>query len=199
MTTSLMPDIIGTIAQKLANQIIAFQQSIEARPEGQQFPTPQEANQQHKLITCLLRLVKQPAKPRREQAPDSDDAAALASWTKMANEVFASPATSSTPAPPPINKIAVQKHESAIITQRDFEQYGHQLKKGIFANLTDKTTIKFNGNYVNAKWLEYNLMQYCLPQEQRHFLDEPGHVITPADYNATREKIRDLLEKRKAA
>jgi hypothetical protein len=192
MTSPLHPDIIATIAQKLANQIVAFQSAIEARPQGQQFPTPQEANQQHKLITCLLRLVKQPAKPRKEKLHTPADIEALNSWAKVANEIMATPiATESDP--PEIRTHTAPKTTTTAVTQRDFEQYGHQLGKSAFANLTDKTTIKFNGRYVNAKWLQYNLFQYCLPLEQRNFIEDARNVIAQVDHHANCEKIEEFL------
>lgn len=184
MTTQLNPDLLTTIAQKLANQIIAFQQSIEARPAGLQFPTMQEANQQHKLITCLLRLVKQPARPRKEKVQDPSDIAALNSWATTVNDIFSMPTESDLPMKDVPPKIA-----PPAITARDFEQYGHLLGKSSFANLTDKTTIKFNGRYVNAKWLEYNLYQYCLPADQRHFIDDARKVIGEVDHKITQEQI----------
>ena len=85
----------------------------------------------------------------------------------------------------------VQKNTSTVVTQRDFEQYGHQLGKGIFANLTDKTTIRFNGRYVNARWLEYNLYQYCLPLEQRYFIEDARDVIAYVAASDMREKVKD--------
>ncbi|PQJ11370.1 hypothetical protein CJD36_006100 [Flavipsychrobacter stenotrophus] len=188
MTTQLNPDLLTTIAQKLANQIIAFQQFIEARPVGQQFPTIQEANQQHKLITCLLRLVKQPARPRKEKVQDPSDIAALNSWAKTVNDIFSMPTESDLPA-----KEVAPKFNTPAITQRDFDQYGHLLGKSSFANLTDKTTIKFNGRYVNAKWLEYNLFQYCLPADNRHFIDDARKVIGEVDHKITQESIAAYL------
>ena len=184
MTTQLNPELFINIAQKLANQIIAFQQSIEARPVGQQFPTIQEANQQHKLITCLLRLVKQPTRPRKEKVQDPEDVAALNSWAKTVNDIFSMPTESDLPMKDVAPKIC-----PPAITQRDFEQYGHLLGKSSFANLTDKTAIKFNGRYVNAKWLEYNLFQYCLPADQRHFIDDARKVISEVNHKVTQEQI----------
>ncbi len=192
MTALLNPDIITTIAQKLCDQILAFQRSIEARAEGQRFPTPQETNLQHKLITCLLRLTKQPARPRKENTQEPEVAAALKSWEKVVDEVFSMPTTSDyvPSATQPTTAAAPQR---PAVTQRDFEQYGHLLGKSSFANLTDKTTIKFNGRYVNAKWLEYNLFQYCLPAEDRRFVDDARKVIADIDHKLTQQQIHDYL------
>ena len=196
MTTTFNPDLLTTIAQNLCNQIIAFQQSIAARPEGQQFPTLQEGNQQHKLITCLLRLVKQPARPRKEKVPATEELSAIDSWKKAVDEIFG---TDEITPLETANYTASTQTTSNIVTQRDFEQYGHQLGKSTFANLTDKTTIKFNGRYVNAKWLEYNLLQYHLPLEQRNFIDDSHEVLAQIDYKANREKITAFIADHKKA
>ena len=192
MTTLLNPDIITTIAQKLCDQILAFQRSIEARAEGQRFPTPQETNQQHKLITCLLRLTKQPARPRQERTQDPEVVSALQSWGKVVDEVFSMP-TSSDYIPTATQPTPTSAPQRPVVTQRDFEQYGHLLGKSSFANLTDKTTIKFNGRYVNAKWLEYNLFQFCLPAEDRRFIDDARKVIADIDHKLTQQLIHDYL------
>ncbi len=190
MTATLSPDIITAIAQKLSNQILAFQSAIEARPDGQQYPTPQEANQQHKLITCLLRLIKQPVRSRKEHHHQPEDVAALASWAKAAEKIMTAPEGTESDSLQTTRQ-QVQKNTSTVVTQRDFEQYGHQLGKGIFANLTDKTTIRFNGRYVNARWLEYNLYQYCLPLEQRYFIEDARDVIAYVAASDMREKVKD--------
>lgn len=192
MTATLSPDIITAIAQKLSNQILAFQSAIETRPEGQQFPTPQEANQQHKLITCLLRLIKQPIKARKEHLHQPGDVEALASWAKAAEKILTAPEGTESDSLQTTRQ-QVQKNTSTAVTQRDFEQYGHQLGKGIFANLTDKATIKFNGRYVNARWLEYNLYQYCLPLEQRYFIEDARDVIAYVAASDMREKVKDFF------
>ena len=192
MTTSLNPDIITAIAEKLANQILAFQSFIAARPEGQQFPTLQEANQQHKLITCLLRLTKQPAKGSNKKLTEPEDLQALNTWSKAVAEMLADDG-----APGATTHEPQSKRASTVVTQRDFEQYGHQLGKNTFANLTEKTTIRFNGRYVNAMWLQYNLSQYLLPIEQRHFIDDARDVIAQVDRSALSDKMNALLADRK--
>ena len=196
MTTTLNPDIIGTIAQKLCNQILAFQLSIEARPEGQQYPTPQEANQQHKMISCLLRLVKQPVKARKEQGSSSEDQAALQSWAKAVKAIMEDKAPDVLP---PQSAAPIRRQVSKVITPRDFEQYGHQLGKKSFADLSDKTTIKFNGRYVNAKWLQYNLSQYLLPLEERHFIEDAREVIELLRRYKDGEQIRSGSHNKVAA
>lgn len=56
------------IADNICKQVIAFQQSIAARPEGEQFPSPQEINMQCKLINCLDKMKKYPSKGQTIQA-----------------------------------------------------------------------------------------------------------------------------------
>ncbi len=196
MTTTLNPDIIGTIAQKLCNQILAFQLAIESRSEGQQYPTSQEANQQHKMISCLLRLVKQPVKPRKEQGSTSEDQTALQSWAKAVKAIMEDKAPDVLH---PGSAAPVRRQVSNVITPRDFEQYGHQLGKKSFAHLSDKATIKFNGRYVNAKWLEYNLSQYLLPLEDRHFIEDAREVIELLRHNKNEGQIRSGSHNKVAA
>ena len=56
------------IADNICIQLIAFQKAIATRPEGEQFPTPQEINLQCKLINCLDKLKKYPSKGQTIQA-----------------------------------------------------------------------------------------------------------------------------------
>ena len=59
---------IELISLNICNQLIAFQQSIAQREEGQRFPTPQELNVQCKHINCLDKMGKYLAKMQAKKA-----------------------------------------------------------------------------------------------------------------------------------
>lgn len=163
---------IDLIAANLEQHILALQQQIATRPEGQQFPTVQEVNQQCKLINCLIKLRK-PA-PKQSVKDNEPEQAATAPNVPVTT--------------------ALSQPVSQKITPNDFKTYGHYLARS--GSVGKNGTIKFNGRMVNSRWLEYNLFQYCLPPAERRFIDDARQVIAETDHAAIQSKIREHLANR---
>lgn len=173
-----MAETFAIISRNICTQLIALQKSIDAREEGQRHPSPQDIAMQCKLIGCLDKLrrlsgEKVLAKVRRP-APQAEQAEPHQEQTTT-----------------------VQAKEASPITEQDFKEYKHLLST--FKQLRDTDTIRFRGRYVNCKWLQYNLLQYCLPVADRTFIGDARRVIAEVNYAATQEMAKQYLAQKTAA
>ena len=238
------------IADNLCSQIIAFQNAISAREEGQRFPTPQEISLQCKLINCLDKLKKYPNKGQSMQAitglihfmEEQDDDLAPVMWAKYEEYMQARSASGYKPynieagpipfvyAPPPVtarqpdsepDSLSGEQSDStngsgfaptpmSVSTEglelsgtevskppfpvSEFEKYKNYFNTLFRRPLTPYRTVHFMQKDVNARWLEYNLFQYCLPEQERRFIQLPKQVIEEIDYDALKEKISKYFE-----
>ncbi len=166
------------ISRNICIQLVALQKAINARDEGHRHPTPQDIAMQHKLIGCLDKLrrlsgEKVSAKNNRTNLPKKDDER-QPSMDQPQNVTESSP-----------------------ITEHDFKDYNHLLYT--LHSLRDTDTIRFRGRLVNTKWLQYNLLQYCLPPAERKFIGDARRVIAEVNYNETQEKAKQLMQIKSAA
>lgn len=93
--------------------------------------------------------------------------------------------------PPPV------KPERAPITEQDFKDYKHLLNTT--SNITDKHTTRFRGRFVNTRWLQYNLLQYCLPPADRRFIGDARKVLAETDPILIQQQVTAYLNTAKAA
>ena len=156
---------IEAMLENLFSQILTLQQTILTRDENPGLPTPAEINTQCRLINCIDKL-------RRYHARLLKEAAAGNSLAEVASQLTCTPDAGT---PPPI-------------TEQDFIAYRHLI--GSFRHVTDTCTVRFRGRYVNTRWLEYNLYQYCLPEDERRFLNDEGQKISEADYASLQQKMK---------
>ena len=172
MTTQLTGSI-EAIMQSICNQLISFQQQIADREENKGIPTAQEINMQCRLINCIDKL-------RRHHAGLVKAARAM----DVAREEGSVAAIINTPA-------AQDDTDSGFIhlTEEDFRDHKHLM--GSFRHVDDNASVRFKGEYVTVKWLEYNLYQYCLPPAERRFMLNARQIAREIDYNDLQQKIRE--------
>jgi transposase len=203
------------LSQNVAAQLISCQQVIA---EGKGTPTLQELNMQTRLINCILKLDTKLTKTEQADAMtafleyvantneelgnqllDIYLAYAQSIEKKKANrkqpvKTSKHPETTGNETatiPPPL------KPESAPITEQDFKDYKHLLSTT--GNITDKHTTRFRGRFVNTRWLQYNLLQYCLPPTERRFIGDARKVLAETDPSVICQQIAQYLTSSKAA
>lgn len=163
------------IAENFCLQLIAIQKSINTRPDGLQSPTTEETMMQCKLINCLdkIRRFSGRTVPRK---------------TNKSEEIKTTPVTAAVAVTPRKEITTIAQQEMVPVSEQDFEDYQYVL--GNIGFVEDDSTITFRNNFVNAKWLEYNLFQYCLPVASRHFINDVNEVLETIDYETLRQTIR---------
>ncbi len=161
------------IAENFCRQIIAIQRNILTRPQGQDTPTPEETMMMVKLVNCLDKIRRFSGRtPSRK--------------TKKETTISETPLTV---VPPNTDKQpVVAAQETAPVSQQDFEDYNYIL--GNIGFIEDATTVKFRDTQVNAKWLQYNLFQYCLPAASRQFIHDANDVLEYVDYEVLKQNIK---------
>ena len=82
---------------------------------------------------------------------------------------------------------------SGAVLKEDFEEYGRMLTNGTFENRHNHHMIPYKGKNVNIRWLQYNLFQYCLPLEERRFLQSAGDVMDYMDIDAMQKIIKEYF------
>lgn len=201
-------DTCRTISDNLCWQLLAFQEGITARSDK---ATAQELSTQVRLVNSILKLDKAIGKTQQadvmtaflefvantnEQAGDLLLDMYMAYAEAMENKKPArkqpvktgnQPETVSQPAKP----------EAAPITPQDFNDYRHLLHS--FGTLADRHTTRFRGRFVNSRWLQYNLLQYCLPPDQRRFMGDARKVLADTNAADIQQQVAAQLSLLKAA
>ena len=213
---------IAQIASSLCQQLIAFQQSIMTRAELPGIPTLQDINLQGRLINMLDKLRRYQGKGQANNAltgfmhfvAGSDENLVgllfdkYAEYTEKKNTGNRSPKTDEThsestssalsgsvPEPvktgntPEIN--SQMRNPVPIITEEEFRDKKHMLAR--FDGILPDSRVIFRNGYVNAMWLEYNMLQHFLPVDERNFIADAEDVIKHIDHKATQAKIRQYL------
>lgn len=200
------------IADSLCRQLIAFQQTIETRDHGLQFPTPQEVNLQSKMIANVIKIKKYNATDYAAKAiaefirflGKEDKQLAKIVAEKYANFIGGAdtrvlayeqdaPRNDEAPVPHKPNEVT---QENRHLTQRQFDKNKEML--GVIGHVDRYSTTTFEGRIVKSMWLEYNLYQYCLPPAQRRFLNDEEDLLK-LDYKAVKAGIATYLQTREAA
>jgi transposase-like protein len=183
-------DVCRSVSENLCRQLLVFQQQINDRED---VPTAQELNTQVRLVNSILKLEKTIGKTQQadamteflefvantnEQAGNLllDMYIAYADAMEAKKQVRKQPVKTSNQ---PVTHQQPEKQEPAPITQQDFNDYRHLLNS--FGDLTDRHTTRFRGRFVNSRWLQYNLLQYCLPPDQRRFMGDARKVLVDTD------------------
>lgn len=201
-------DTCRTIADNLCGQLLAFQKQIAGRGDE---VTAQELSTQVRLVNSILKLDKAIGKTQQadvmkafleyvantnEQVGDLllDMYMAWADATENKKPARKQPVKTgnqpeATPQP--------EKPEAAPITRQDFSDYRHLLNT--FGTLTDRHTIRFRGRFVNSRWLQYNLLQYCLPPAERRFIGDARKVLADTDAQDIQQQVTAQLASLKAA
>ncbi len=195
----------STISTNLCTQIIACQQAITDRGD---LPTPKEFNMHARLINSVLKLDKAVGKT----AP-ADTLTAFLEYVAGYNEELGGQLLdlylayaqsvekkktarkqpvktgnqSKTTSNDAVTIPATAVPEKAPITEQDFKEYKHLLNTN--QPVTDNHTTRFRGRFVNTRWLQYNLLQYCLPPTERRFIGDARKIRTDTDPNLIQQQI----------
>ena len=191
LTSTTIP---AAIANNLCAQLIAFQQQIATRTDAAQFPSMQEVNLQTKLITNIIKINKHNATDIVTKAiteflrflkKDDPQLSKLVA-EKYAQFMGLDTPTEETPAP----AIPTPAYITGDAPPFD-EAYFHQQKERLDRSelYLPTSTASFKGRWVPLKWLEYNLIQYLLPVEERRFHANPDNFMQTIDHNTVYEKI----------
>jgi hypothetical protein len=196
--TMLSPTTIpAAIADNLCAQLIAFQQQIATRTDAAQFPSMQEVNLQTKLITNIIKINKHNATDIVTKAiteflrflKKDDPQLSKLVTEKYAQFMGLDTPTEETPAP----AIPTPAYITGDAPPFD-EAYFHQEKERLDSSQLNlpTSTVSFKGRWVPLKWLEYNLIQYLLPVEERRFHANPDNFMQTIDHNTVYEKILEV-------
>jgi len=204
-----------TISDNLAIQLIACQRAIA---EKQANPSLQEMSMQTRLINSMLKLDTKLNKTIQADVMTAfleyvsntnaelgdallDLYLAYAQTTEKKKTDRKQPVkTSNQPVTTGNETVTIPqpaKPESAPITEQDYKDYKHLLHT--FGNITDKHTTRFRGRFVNSRWLQYNLLQYCLPPAERRFIGDARKVLTETDALLIQQQIAPYVTTLKAA
>lgn len=153
---------VKLLLDNLATQLLAYQEKII---ENGGVPTEKELQFQVKAINSMAKLEKMIA---RDEA---------IKYRERREQQKRSKPVATIPIPPPVS-------------EADFEKYGFYVCS--VADLQAYDTVRFNSKEVNSWWLEYNLFQYMLPQEDRRFIHSPEQM-TKINYLAYRQEMRTFI------
>ena len=193
--TTTGTSLLETITNNLCMQIMAFQQSIQAREAGSNFPTIDETNQLVKLVNILNKLYKQ-------QATDAVDKAfqRFARFVKNNDPAMATAMgalfqqfTGGTPAPVNEQPTPAPAVEEPPLTDEEFQATKHLLSRQNL--LADKqATTPFRGREANTNWLQFNLFQKVMPPDAQNPYMYENKYHYSFDHNAMRNLILNFLE-----
>ena len=194
-----------SFALSMGRQLRAYQLTIAEREEGES-PTTADVQLQCKMLNVLLRISKHgyhtpDAIPDFLQYIFSQDEALGKELTKhylayteeehrseippedweVQDEVPVTPA-------PPVVTASMPAQEPAPFSEQEFKQ-NKQLIKSL-KDVPVSHTTRFRGRFVNSRWLQYNLFQYCLPQQQRRFIGDARMVLAEVDHAALQQHIK---------
>ena len=176
------PDLLAVVTRNICNQLIAFQEAIATRAENPGVPTRQEIALQCKLINCLDKLRRLQGRTTKAKKENGENKA-VTPGADMDSVNKSIP-----------SHLAHSSHSTAFkeVSEQDFTDYKHIL--GTFGKLPETSKVRFRGRYVNARWLEYNLLQYCLPATSRQFIADAQTVLSTINHKDTQNKITEYLE-----
>ncbi len=153
---------VKLLLDNLATQLLAYQEKII---ENGGVPTEKELQFQVKAINSMAKLEKMIA---RDEA---------IKYRERREQQRRSKPVATIPLQPPVS-------------QEDFNKYGFYVRS--VDELRPNDTVRFNNKEVNSWWLEYNLFQYMLPEEDRRFIHHPAQ-IAKINYLAYREEMRTFI------
>jgi len=211
MKTQFNPSPIpSVIADNLCTQLLTYQNAIFARPEAERMPTTLEINMQTKLISNILKIKKFNAtdhiakfmttfcrfisKNDKEQAKTV--AAMFADFIggtmteQQQQQPADTPVKTPRPEPGPLPEDAL-KTEIRPYTYGHFDQYKYLLED--YRSGNRDTTIRLGDKEYNKQCVEYNLLQFTLPEESRKFILDPGEYHRLIDHEQTIKQIERYL------
>jgi hypothetical protein len=180
---------LNLITANLCTQILAFQQTIAIREADQQFPTPQEVNLQCKLINCLVKLTGLAAKNRMPDEEDVEEAIKYGQQTTVGSTIPDTTSYVHTESPAPTQREHRDNTPPPPFSRTDFETHKHLIFN---YDIPEETTL-LNGKEVYKPWLEYNLLQYYLPIQQRYFISDETDYRNTINHSNTLIDIRILM------
>ncbi len=169
---------LTTIAQNFCIQLMNMQAAIATRPEGEQFPTPQEVTAQLRLMSAIEKANKQIALLKKEAAEPAEIPAAVATPP--------APALAENTNPLPEGK--------PTITWDDYVHYEHLITHNI--DFTDTTTINFHGVEVERWWLIFNLLMFATGTKR--YLGYEDCTRPSSDTRTIQIMVDDYLQKKAA-
>ena len=198
------------ISENICSQLIAFQEVIASREEGNRYPTAQEINLQCKLINCLDKLRRQMVRQQAESnvkgflcfvSKGSKELGATlrqkyADYQASKHQITAGVAAP--PEEPGQRNVSPQAQEEPVreplhsgsttpVSERDFREYRHLISQ--FSDGPDSEQFYFHGRYVNAKWLGYNLFQYTLPVHERSFTNSVEEAVSEVNQQSFQMQV----------
>lgn len=194
-----------SFALSMSRQLRAFQLTIAEREEGES-PSAGDVQLQCKMLNALLRLAKHgfhtaDAVPDFVQYVFDRDTELgkqlTAHYLAYTEEEHRSEMVPEEPAmgdevveqvPPSIVAQPGVK-ETAPFSEHDFKQNKHLVKSLKEAPVSHTT--RFRGRFVNSRWLQYNLFQYCLPAQQRRFIGDARKLLAEIDHTTLQQQITD--------
>ncbi len=218
-------DTLAAIAQNMCNHLLAFQNTIEARPPQERYPTQPELNMLCKMMSCLekIKRMQKAVAPTRiltnflafvrqannEVAPTV--ASLLSSFAAEKNLPDApdkagqqlpktSKSTEDTPAPQQAASMIFPQPDPALLAGSpappiSLADYTTHQNVLLQLNASPTETTELNGRKYNTNWLQYNLYQWCLPPEKRKFHYNEQRYARDIDHSGIRKEIGRYLEK----
>ena len=205
---------ISLVIENIFIQLLAFQESIAAREEGQRFPTIPELNMQCRLINSLDKMRRYLARMQSEKAVtgflnfvSKQDKALGNTLAEKYAEYTSRGKQDKSPEPVQQTEQVEQQpvktgneqlvysegeyREPVPFSEDDFHNYKHHI--GQLGDRPNSATVNFNGRQVNARWLEYNLFQYTLPPAERRFIEDVTEAVTEANKRSFHDRTKKYL------
>ena len=215
MKTQFNPSPIpSVIADNLCTQLLTYQNASFGRSEAERMPTPLEINMHTKLISNILKIKKFNATDhiakfmttfcrfisKNDKVQAKTVAAMFADFidgtlTEQQQQPADTPVKNPMPEPGPLPEDAL-KTEIRPYTYGHFDQYKYLLED--YRSGNRDTTIRLGDKEYNKQCVEYNLLQFTLPEESRKFILDPGEYHRLIDHEQTIKQIERYLHIRAA-
>ena len=212
LSSQLNPAAIpAIIADNFCTQLLSIQNALFARPAAEQIPTQQEINMQTKLLNNVIKIRKFNANDHvakfmatfcrflGKEDKELSKAVAEKYMQFMGLDITETeieptpPLKQAMPEPEPLPADTINLEERPYDY---FDKYKHLLEDYRYGN--KDSVVDIGEKQYNKQCVEYNLLQYTLPEADRRFIPDPGDYHTQIDHEQTIKQIERYLRSRAA-
>lgn len=213
LSSQINPTAIpAIIADNFCTQLLSIQNALFARPAAEQIPTQQEINMQTKLLNNVIKIRKFNATDHLAKfmttfcsflgKEDKELSKIIAqkymqfmgldtAETEIEPTSTALKQTREEPAPLPADALKIEERPYDY-----FDKYKHLLEDYRYGN--KDSIVDIGEKQYNKQCVEYNLLQYTLPEAARRFIPDPGDYHAQIDHEQTIKQIERYLRSRAA-